>query len=280
MKSSRVIEIKALLQLTRPLNLFFVILAQVLCSFYILDSPVSTSLIILFSGTFLITAAGYIINDYFDIKADAINKPRQVYIGRDISRRKALLSVFILNVTALSLSLFLPRTITYAFLVVIFLLWLYSYLFKRSFLIGNFLVAGMAGFSIWILGYFESNISVLLLAFVFFAFITNLIREIIKDCEDVKGDLLLKSRTLPIILGIQGTRYIILILNVVFLVAVWYCTINYGVMALYIPSSIITILTILVTISLFKNKVSSRFKSASNGLKTIMLIGCLSILLL
>lgn len=280
MKSSRLTEVKALLQLTRPLNLFFVILAQVLCSFFILDSPISTALIILFSGTFLITAAGYIINDYFDIKADAINKPKQVYIGRDISRRKALLSVFILNVSALGLSLFLPRAITYAFLIVIFLLWLYSYLFKRSFLIGNLLVASMAGFSIWILGYFESNLSVLLLAFVFFAFITNLIREIIKDCEDVKGDILLKSKTLPIVLGIQGTRFIILSLNIIFLSAVWYCTVNYGLNTLYVPSSIITVMTILITISIFKNKVPSGFKKASMGLKVIMLIGCLSILLL
>ena len=285
MKSSKFSEFKALFQLTRPLNLFFVVLTQILCSFYILKSDISIHLGLLYFGTFLITAAGYVINDYFDIKADAINKPRQVYIGRIVSRRKSLLFVLLLNASALTLSFFINFQITLSYFVIIVLLWLYSYLLKRSFLIGNILVAGLAAYSIYILDFLQHGsyapiTNNLLIAFIFFAFITNLIREVIKDCEDIKGDLLLKSKTLPIVIGIQNTRILILILNLIFLSAIWYCAIQYGKQILFIPSVIISALIIWTTINIFVFKIPSGFKKASLLLKIIMLIGCLSILIL
>lgn len=272
-------ELFALIALSRPLNLFFVALAQVLCSVYIMEITDYPRLLLLFSGTLMITAAGYVINDYFDIKADAINKPNNVLIGRAVSRRKALLFVLILNASSLLIALFIGKPIFLTYLTIIVLLWLYSYLLKRSFLIGNLLVASLAGFSIYILSYFKP-INNLMIAFVFFAFITNLIREIIKDAEDIKGDLLLRSNTLPIKLGIQNTRIIIVILMIGFLMSIWYATVMYQNSTLYLPAGLISVITVWSVIVLFKENMNKGFSAASNFLKVIMLIGCMSIPLL
>lgn len=272
-------ELYALISLSRPLNLFFVALAQVLCSIYIMGLTDYPRLLLLSSGTLMITAAGYVINDYFDVKADAINKPKNVLIGRAVSRRKALLFVLILNTSSLVIAVFIGKTIAVTYLAIIVLLWLYSYLLKRSFLIGNLLVASLAGFSIYILSYFKP-ISSPLIAFVFFAFITNLIREIIKDAEDVKGDLLLGSNTLPIKLGIQNTRIVILLLMVIFLMSMWYATVMYQNSTLYLPAGLISAITVWCVVVLFKENMNKGFSAASNFLKVIMLIGCLSIPLL
>ena len=279
MKSKRITELKALFHLTRPVNLFFVVLGQILASFYILKLPLSSELLLLFTGTLLITAAGYVINDYFDIKADAVNKPHAVYIGRQVSRRKSLLFVFIQNSIALVLAIFISREVALIYSIVIVLLWLYSYLLKRSFFIGNLLVACLAGFSIYILKYIGHS-SNLLLAYVFFAFMSNLIREIIKDCEDIKGDLLLGATTVPIVIGLQKTRYMILALIILFIGTVGYCTYHFNSLGIYILSSVIVILSCLIIYFVFLGGMSSGFKKASTTLKFIMLIGCFSIFLL
>jgi 4-hydroxybenzoate polyprenyltransferase len=271
----------AYLSLTRPLNLFFVVLAQVLCAVYILDLSIDYRLVLFFVGSALITAAGYVINDYFDVKADAVNKPSKVYVGRQVSRRKALLFVFTLNFITICLTFVgnLKFIYIYSF-IAIFGLWLYSYILKRTFLIGNLLISCLAGFSIYILSYLSESNN-LLLAFSLFAFITNLIREIIKDAEDIKGDLLLNAKTLPIVLGENKTKIVISILCVIFLAFLWMAFSNYANMKLIASVLIINVLTGYVLYTLWtavNNRIA--FKQSSQTLKIIMLVGCLSIPLL
>ncbi len=257
------------------------VLAQVLCAIYILGLTINWRMVLFFMGSALITAAGYVINDYFDIKADAINKPNKVYVGREISRRQALLFVFVLNMSTIFLSFVGNQKFIYfySFLTIVGL-WFYSYTLKRTFLIGNILIAFLGGFSIYILSYLSQPNS-LLLAFSLFAFLSNLIREIIKDAEDIKGDLLLNAKTLPIKLGIKNTKIIVSMLSLIFLISIWIGLFRHNDFKLITSVLVVTGLLFYVQYLIwFTHNTHLAFKKSSQTLKIIMLIGCLSIPLL
>lgn len=153
-----------------------------------------------------------------DIKLDMINKPNAVIIGKTISRRWAILLHFGFN----SLSIILAWNISYKVAILVFscslLLWMYSQYFKKSYLLGNLLVAVMTASTIYILIPFDEKTNILgCVAYSLFAFFTNLIREIIKDTEDVRGDSKFNANTLPIKLGVKKTKNILLYLQIVFI---------------------------------------------------------------
>lgn len=197
----------------------------------------------------LIAAAGNVINDYFDVKADRINKPERLIISRHIKRRWAIFIHWTFNLVAFATACYLSwkhNTFMYVFihLVYINLLWIYSTKLKRQFFIGNVVIAALTGFipvyasfyflNVFHFGYIEeswynvivnamydyihfnpkqSELGQLILNFGLgmglFAFLSNLAREIVKDMEDVKGDLLLKARTIPIVLGAAKSKQIV-----------------------------------------------------------------------
>lgn len=197
----------------------------------------------------LIAAAGNIINDYFDVKADRVNKPDRLIISKYIKRRWAIVIHWGFNFIAFTIACYLSwehQTFMYVFihLVYINLLWVYSTSLKRKFFIGNLTIAALTGFipvfvSLYFLNVFhfgytdkswydvianaisdylsfnpsEEQLGKLILNFGLgmglFAFLSNLAREIVKDMEDVQGDLLLKARTLPIALGYEKTKWIV-----------------------------------------------------------------------
>jgi 4-hydroxybenzoate polyprenyltransferase len=165
-------------------------------------------LMLVFS-TASIASAGYIINDYFDIKIDLVNKPTEVIIGKIIKRRRAILIHQILNFIGLALGFFLGLKILLINLFCIITLWLYSERFKRKAFVGNFLVAFLTALSLIIIGvYYQKNMD-LVGIYALFAFFISLIREIIKDMEDIRGDTRYGCQTLPIIWGIRRTKILL-----------------------------------------------------------------------
>jgi 4-hydroxybenzoate polyprenyltransferase len=182
----------------------------------------NTDFFLLNLSVIFIAAAGYIINDYFDTKIDFINKPERVIVGKSITRRYAILWHVLLSFAGVSLGFYLgyksgmPKLGLIQFLSV-GLLWFYSTDFKRLFLIGNLVVAFLSGLVPLIAALFEPNryfIEVrFVLAYCIFAFIISLIREIVKDMEDVKGDSEMYCKTLPVVWGIRASKYTVLFLS-------------------------------------------------------------------
>jgi 4-hydroxybenzoate polyprenyltransferase len=211
--------------------------------------------ILLVFSTVLIAGAGNIINDYFDVKADRINKPNRLIITKHLKRRWAIVTHWVFNMVAFGIAIYLSakhNSFVYLFihLLSINLLWFYSMYFKRKFALGNIVIAGLTGLvpilvSIYFLTIFSLSTATdtwvgtiftigqdyfsfnprgtetgqLILSFGFamgiFAFFTNLAREVIKDAEDVEGDKLLKARTIPIVLGFKRTDKIIVLLLII-----------------------------------------------------------------
>jgi 4-hydroxybenzoate polyprenyltransferase len=191
-----------------------------------------------------LAAAGNIINDYFDLKVDRINKPNRIIVGNTVKRRVAMASHHVINVLAVLLGICLAWRYDQLVLAVVpvFMagsLWYYSILFKKQLLIGNFVVALMVAIvPLWAgvfdlialnetYGEFMVNgpqfFSILwqwLLGFSLFAFLITLIREAQKDLEDIKGDSAGKFRTLPIEYGISMARMYVGLLSLLCIIGV------------------------------------------------------------
>ncbi len=258
-------------------------------------------------STVLIAGAGYIINDYFDIRIDRINKPDKVLVGRYIKRRTALFWHVVLTLTGILMGLFVAyvsRKEIYALMYIStpVLLWYYSTTFKRHIVIGNLVISFLTGIVVLLVVsvefamlsrvYGSSVISTEACStawfwtsgFAIFAFLTNFIREIIKDTEDVKGDKAVGCKTLPIALGIPLTKTFILIVEAASLLAMWglYFYIDeLRRIPFVLPYFIIgfTIPHLLLCYKWMKATSSADYHTVSNISKLIILLGVLFIIL-
>jgi 4-hydroxybenzoate polyprenyltransferase len=163
-------------------------------------------------STACIAAAGYIINDYYDIKIDLINKPERVVIGRYIKRRWALGVNFALNGLGVLLGLTVSYRVAALNLAAVFLLWLYSNYLKRRPFWGNLLVSLLTALSLVVLAVQYRRHEEVVYLYALFSFCLSLVREIIKDMEDVKGDATFGCETLPILWGIRRTKTLLYVI--------------------------------------------------------------------
>jgi len=253
--------------------------------------------LLLVLATVFITAGGYVINDYFDIKTDMVNKGR-VIVGRAIPRRRALMFHNIFNILGVASGFYVSYRIGYPlaglmFLLVTGLFYFYSASYKRQFLTGNILVALLtAALPLLVLFYewaalynFYSVRAVEMPAlwvllwwicgFSLFAFITTLTREIIKDIEDFKGDSAFGRNTLPVVLGVKTSVVIsasLTLLTVILLYLVWFLFIRDLITLAYI-SVILVIPLLSVLYFLYRGRDKGDYYKASTVMKFVMLGG-------
>jgi 4-hydroxybenzoate polyprenyltransferase len=232
------------LKLIRVQNLLFIILAQVLIRFFLFEPfNIAVALshfdfLLLVIATSCIAAAGYIINDLYDIETDSINKKNNVLIGKSISEKSGYNLYFVLNVIGVGLGFYISNKINHPgfaslFIIVSALLYLYASYLKGVVIVGNLLVATLVGFSLLIVGIFDlypvinpvnkvtqATIFGIILDYALFAFYLNFIREIIKDIQDMNGDKNAGINTLPIILGKKRTLHVVFILGIIAVIGV------------------------------------------------------------
>jgi 4-hydroxybenzoate polyprenyltransferase len=213
-------NIKPLLKLVRWKNLGIIFLTQILVVFAFLqyNSVVLVNfqkIIFIIISCICISAAGYVINDYFDVKIDQINKPNEVIIGQFISRRQALFLHQALNIVGAILGVLAGFKVLFINVLAITLLWFYASVFKKKPFVGNVIVAFLlAMVLIEIAWVFEPN-NVKIWFYAFLVFSVNLIREIIKDMEDKDGDAAYGAHTLPVVLGDIQTKKVVNVLMLI-----------------------------------------------------------------
>ncbi len=294
------------LQLIRYKNLLLLALMQLIFRFGYLELikiPLSLfywQYAILILATVLIAAGGYIINDIFDQESDAINKPKKVIIGNAISETKAYNLYAGLTISGVALGFVLANSVSHPNFAVIFvliatLLYFYASTLKQIALIGNIAVAGLLAFSVIIIGIFDiipntfeinqlqmSVAFAILMDYAKFAFIINLIREIIKDIQDIEGDKEQDMKTLPIIIGQNKTSKLAFVLLLLSTLYLFYYLNNY-LFANDLYYGIIYILVfviapmILCLIKILNAKEKSDYHQISTFLKWIIFFGILSI---
>ncbi|MBK0404516.1 geranylgeranylglycerol-phosphate geranylgeranyltransferase [Adhaeribacter sp. BT258] len=211
-----------LLSLIRFPNLLIMVLSQSLVQACLLfpDLPLLEALHFKFwlltLSTAFIGAAGYVINDYYDIKIDTINKPDKIIVGRELSRRKAMFGHLALSAVGVVIGFLLSLKVGLVNLGAVLLLWGYSADLKKRPLSGNITIAFLAASMVLVVAVLAREDNLGVWAYAAFAFVSTLIREIIKDLEDMKGDAVHGCRTLPIVAGIQQTRIVLYALLILF----------------------------------------------------------------
>ena len=316
-KNAMLAKIRSILSLVRFPNLLIIAFTQYAMR-YLLMEPLLPSdtfelqfgdfqFALLVFSTMLIAAAGYIINDYFDTRADLINKPARVVVGVAISRKVAMILHMILNIAGVGIGVYLAFYVGLPSLSLVFvlstgLLWFYSTNYKKQFLVGNLTVAFLTGlvplmvvlFEIPLLNReygevmirYDADFNYLLAwvsAFSFFAFITTLIREIIKDAEDFEGDNAYGMKTVPIVLGDFWTRFVLVVLIAATLFALVFLLFKYIFFSVdpvdYISLVYFSLLLLLPLVFLLIQVITARskkaFHRASTLIKLVMLFGIL-----
>lgn len=306
-------KVASFLRLVRWPNLVFIALTQVLFYFCILvplfaqagQQPVLTfsNLFVIVLASVFIAAGGYIINDYFDINIDQINKPERLIIGKVVSRRWAILWHTVFSLIGVAISFYAGWKLGVwwvgpANFFCTFLLFVYSTTFKKKFLSGNIIISVLTAWTVAILGlvsfykvfYASEQLAVVstakLLRFTIlyagFAFIISLIREAVKDMEDMGGDARYGCKTLPIVAGVNAAKIYtgvwLSVLTIALVVIQFYALqFNWWWLVLY---STLFIIVPLVYLSLQLMKASSAkgFHRLSSISKLIMLTGILSMI--
>ncbi|MCB0399254.1 MAG: geranylgeranylglycerol-phosphate geranylgeranyltransferase [Winogradskyella sp.] len=294
------------LNLIRWKNLLMIALVQILIKYALIEPFIeihgisvtlkSFGFTVLVFATLCIAAAGYIINDIYDIDTDKVNKSNKVIINKHISEKDGYTYFMLLNVIGVGLGFYLSHLVNYSSLFVVFfissaLLYIYSTALKQMFLIGNIVISIVVALSILVVGIFDlipsmtafnvSNITILEIIrdYAIFAFLINLLREVIKDIEDINGDHKVGMQTMPIVLGRDRANKIAFVLSLIPLFAVVY----YIVTSLYTQQFLVAYFLVFVvapliyiTIKIFSAEQQSHYKHISLMLKLVMLSGMLS----
>ncbi|WP_188467484.1 UbiA family prenyltransferase [Marivirga lumbricoides] len=266
------------IRLIRIQNLLIIVLTQYLAAVFIIDSVSITSipLFLISLSTIILAAAGYIINDYYDVKIDYINKPDRVIVGKVLKRRVVLFWHSALNFVAITIGFILHWKIGLIDFTAAFMLWLYSNQLKRLPFIGNLIVALLTGLSISILAFYFHEKQLILHIYALFAIAISLIREIVKDMEDWKGDADFGCKTLPILWGIRKTKLFLYFLIVLFYILIFYMTQFLQNDILYYYFSGLTFFIIYFVHRLRIADTMREYHFLSNFCKIIMLSGILS----
>jgi len=320
----------AFIKLIRLPNLLIIVLTQYAIRYAIMYPMLTLSgfellmpdidFFLLSLSTVMIAASGYIINDYFDVKIDRVNRPDKIIIGKHIKRRVAMGAHTVINVVAIIIGAYVAYQVGNWKLIIIQIgsagaLWYYSVSFKRQVLVGNVVVALLAALVPFVAGFYELVLQHLLiedtvnqimfylepgtpyeevmiafeqilantmkwvLGFSFFAFMSTLVREIIKDIEDYEGDKKYQANTLPVAYGKRkakiAAQFFMLImigligyLQYMQLKATDLTSFMYFLFTVQVP-------LVFVIYQLYKAKEKKEFHQLSTYMKVIMLTGIL-----
>ena len=273
-------SLQGMLMITRFPNLLIIALSQYLVAVFLLQAGLQVlqdiRLHLLVFSTMLIAAAGYIINDYYDVKIDLINKPERVVVGKLIKRRAIMVMHSIFNRVAVLIGIYIGPWVAAIHMLSTFTLWLYSNHLKRLPFIGNFSVSLMTGLSLLIVSVYYKSAAPIVFVYALFAFALTLIREIIKDLEDWKGDATHGCLTLPIVWGLRKTKRLLYLIIALFILSI--CAFTFYIQNIVLTSyfAVLALPFLYFTYRLMKADSRIQFTYLSSYCKLMMLSGVLS----
>jgi len=248
----------------------------------------------------LIAAAGYIINDYFDLNIDQVNKPEKLVVDKVIKRRWTIFWHIAFSLTGVAIGFYVDYStriwlLGFSNAICVFLLFIYSTSLKRRFLAGNILISLLTSWVILVVAWCEYNHlikinsglpadKILRDTFLYagFAFVISLVREVIKDMEDIEGDRKYGCKTMPIIWGINATKvfvavWLMVLTGILIIIQVYALRLGWQLSVIY---SLLLIIAPLIWIfkKLYSAKTSEDFHRISTLIKFVMLTGILSMI--
>lgn len=277
----------SLFSVVRGYNILMIILAQYLASIYILAPHLPLrkvvfdgNLFVIVLSSALVIAAGYIINNFYDAEKDLINKPRKSMLDRLVSQRTKLTTYFVLNFLSVIFASYVSFKAVVFFSAYIFGIWFYSHKLKKVPFLGNFVSATLAIAPFFAVFVYYKNFDTVIFVHALFLFLLILAREMIKDLENMAGDMAQNYKTIPILYGAKFSKTCIAILIGLTLLPS-FLLIEYfdvGYMYLYFIGCIFLLLGFLIL--LVKSNSKKHYVWLHNILKLIIILGVFSILLI
>lgn len=280
-------KILSLFSVVRGYNIPIIVLAQYLSSIFILaperralDVILDWRLFILVFVSTLTIASGYIINNFYDSEKDLINRPNKSMLDRLVSQKTKLQVYFALNFLATALAFIISFRAAFFFAVYIFLIWFYSHKLKKYPIIGNLTASLLAVLPFFgILLYFK-NFYYVIFAHATFLFLLILIREMIKDLENIKGDIANNYQTIPVRFGEKVSKQVVTILTIATVVPVYILIEKFdvGYMDIYFYLTFIVLIGFLF--KLWQSNLHSDYVHLHNTLKILIVAGVFCIVLI
>lgn len=286
-KNKLAIKFLSLFSVVRGYNILVLVAAQYLAAIFIFSEektifPVlfDWHLLYLVLATVSVVASGYIINNFYDVKADRINRPLKSGLDAQIKQETKLSLYFLLNFIGFCFGWLVSWRAAIFFATYIFGIWLYSHKLKRYPLIGLISATILTILPFFVIFIHYKNFSQIIFIHAVFLFLVIMVRELIKDLENIKGAMVNNYKTFPVAYGEKKTKqFIALLITLAFVPTVLlfsYKGITYMKYYFYFAGAIL----IFIGFYLFKAKNKKQYQMLHNVLKILLLIGVFSLLLI
>ncbi|MEH6535077.1 MAG: geranylgeranylglycerol-phosphate geranylgeranyltransferase [Psychroserpens sp.] len=271
----------------RGYNILIVVIAQYLASIYILahNKPLKKvlfdiNLLLLVLASAATIAAGYIINNFYDSEKDLINRPNKSKLDRLISQNTKLSFYFVLNFSAVVMASYVSFNAVLFFSFYIFGIWFYSHKLKKLPFIGNLTSAVLTILPFFAIFLYYKNFESVIFVHAVFLFLMISMRELTKDLENMKGDLLLNYKTIPVIYGEKASKIVLSILIVLTSIPVYLLLNHFDVGHMYLFFYLSVVLLFIFLLLLWKSKTKTHYLILHNILKFIIVAGVFCIVLI
>ncbi|WCO01238.1 geranylgeranylglycerol-phosphate geranylgeranyltransferase [Psychroserpens ponticola] len=277
----------SMFSVVRGYNILVIVIAQYLASVYILahDKPLKRvlldlNLLMLVLASAATIAAGYIINNFYDSEKDLINRPNKSKLDRLVSQNTKLSFYFVLNFTAVVMASYVSFNAVLFFSVYIFGIWFYSHKLKKLPFVGNLTSAILTITPFFAIFLYYKNFETVIFVHAIFLFLIISMRELTKDLENMKGDLLLGYKTIPVVYGEKTSKLMLTILVLLTSVPIYLLLNRYDVGHMYLFFYFSVILLLIFLLLLWKSNTKTHYLILHNILKFIILAGVFCIVLI
>ncbi|PTX44678.1 4-hydroxybenzoate polyprenyltransferase [Christiangramia gaetbulicola] len=281
------LKIFSLFSVVRGYNILVVVIAQYLTSAFILahEKPLrevlfDPNLFFLILASSSTIASGYIINNFYDSEKDLINRPKKTMLDRVVSQRTKLSVYFMLNFAAIFFASYVSFRAVVFFSIYIFVIWLYSHRLKKILFLGNLVASILTITPFFVIFVYYKNFETVIFIHATFLYLMIVMRELVKDLENMQGDLVQNYRTIPLVYGEKWSKFCLAVCSIVAIVPIYLLITRFklGYMDYYFYVSFI--LLIIFLLMLYFSKAKWQYLLLHNILKLIIVTGVFSILLI
>ena len=286
-KKRLLLKILSLISVVRGYNILILVLAQYLTSMFILapELPLrkvllDPNLFFLVLATASVVASGYIINNFYDSEKDLINRPHKTMLDRIVSQRTKLSVYFILNLAGVFFASYVSFRTVIFFSIYIFFIWLYSYRIKKMLFLGNLVASVLTITPFFAVFVYYKNFETVIFVHAAFLYLIIVMRELVKNLENMKGDVVLGYETIPIVYGEKLSKALLVGLTLLSFIPVYFLIEHFevGQMDYFFYAALFLLLVFLLF--LFFSKGKWQYLLLHNLLKFIIVAGIFSILLI
>ena len=277
----------SMFSVVRGYNILVIVIAQYLASIYILANNKSLkevvldlNLLVLVLASAATIAGGYIINNFYDSEKDLINRPNKSMLDRLVSQNTKLSFYFVLNFVAVILASYVSFKAVIFFSVYIFAIWFYSHKLKKQPIIGNLTSAILTITPFFAILMYYKNFDTVIFVHALFLFLIISMRELTKDLENIKGDLALNYKTIPIVYGEKTSKVMLTVLSAITLIPIYLLLNKYEIGYMYIYFYLCVMLLVVFLLLLWKSNSKTHCLWLHNILKFIIVAGVFCILLI